>query len=372
MPIARIDVVQMFDLDLSRKGRMPDPRTLLEPSESPAYKRYIDSFEWLFEPQTIGGNALSRSVDPTRRSLSREVNCPYSPPRYDRFALQSNPSDPGDRGGVITLSSSLLAGMVCIWKSYPDGGDAFAIKHSLSVDIPEFCLRQLAPIFEYISEGLLMYPFLSLRYASGDLAQVIREEGVFLGRLISGGLNHESDETMRSYVSQNVSRRNYEGLFLQSSKAIGVYTRGAEPNSDADLDLYEKTLFRAVQVCEMGLLEQRMLRTFKARSDDNAKKVRLLPRPLLVERRREELLVLEYEMMRSLPFRTQESIPLIRKAQEAFQIPSFLQEAKDSYNFLESRYQNTKTTALALLAVATYILDKLNVWAKVGKLLGIS
>jgi hypothetical protein len=88
-----------------------------------------------------------------------------------------------------------------------------------------------------------MYPFLSLRYASGDLAQVIREEGVFLGCLISGGLNHESDETMRSYVSQNVSRRNYEGLFLQSSKAIGVYTRGAEPNSDADLDLYEKHCF---------------------------------------------------------------------------------------------------------------------------------
>jgi hypothetical protein len=49
-----------------------------------------------------------------------------------------------------------------------------------------------------------------------------------------------------------------------------------------------------------------------------------------------------------------------------------LQDSKDSYTFLESRYQNTKTTALALLAVATYILDKLNVWAKVGKLLGIS
>ena len=372
MEAARIDVVQMFDLDLSRKGRMPDPRTLLEPSESPAYKRSIDSFEWLFEPQTTSGNTLSRSIDPTRRFLSREVNCPYSPPRYDRFALEGNPSDPGDRGGVITLSPSLLAGTLYMWKSYLDGGDALAIKHSLSVDIPEFFLRQLAPIFEYISEGLLMYPFVGVRYASGDLADVIREEGVFLGRLLSGSLNHESDETMRSYVSQNVSRRNYEGLFLQSSKAIGVYTCGAEPTADADLDLYEKTLFRAVQVCEMGLLEQRMLRTFKARSDDNAKKVRLLPRPLLVERRREELLVLEYEMMRSLPFRTQESIPLIRKAQEAFQIPSFLQDAKDSYNFLESRYQNTKTTALALLAVATYILDKLNVWAKVGKLLGIS
>jgi hypothetical protein len=42
-------------------------------------------------------------------------------------------------------------------------------------------------------------------------------------------------------------------------KQIGVYTCGAEPTAEADLDLYEKTLFRAVQACEMGLLEQRML-----------------------------------------------------------------------------------------------------------------
>jgi hypothetical protein len=352
---------------------MPDPRTLLETrTESQAYNRYIDSFEWLFEPQTIGGDASSRSTDPTLRFLSSEVNCPHSPPGYDRFALKNDPSDPGDRGGVITLSRSLLSGMVCIWKSYPDGGDPLAIKHSLSVDIPDVYLRQLAPIFEYISEGLLMYPFLGLRYSSADLAQIVREEGGFLGRLLSGGLDHEPEETMRSYVSQNFSRRSYEGLFLQSSQAIGVYTCGTEPTNEADLDLYEKTLFRAVQVCEIGLLEQRMLRTFKARSDNNAKRVKLLPRPLLIESRREELLVLEYEMMRSLPFRTAESISLIRKAQETFQVPSFLQDAKDSYNFLETRYQNTKTTALALLAVATYILDKLNVWVKIGKILGIS
>jgi hypothetical protein len=74
-------------------------------------------------------------------------------------------------------------------------------------------------------------------------------------------------------------------------------------------------------------------------------------------------------MVKSLPFRSPESIPLIRKAQETFQVPTFLQDAKDSYNFLESRYQNTKTAALTAVAVAAYILDKLKVWETIGNVL---
>jgi len=57
---------------------------------------------------------------------------------------------------------------------------------------------------------------------------------------------------------------------------------------------------------------------------------------------------------------------LVRKAQEIFNIPIFLRDAKDSYNFLESRYQNTKTTMLAAVAVATYVLDKLGAWKAIG------
>jgi hypothetical protein len=88
----------------------------------------------------------------------------------------------------------------------------------------------------------------------------------------------------------------------------------------------------------------------------------------LIEKRREELLALENDMVKSLPFRSPESMPLVRKAQEIFQIQMFLQEAKDSYNFLESRYQNTKTTALAVVAVIAYILDKLKVWETISVL----
>ena len=73
-------------------------------------------------------------------------------------------------------------------------------------------------------------------------------------------------------------------------------------------------------------------------------------------------------MVKTLPFRSTEAESLVRKAQEIFQIPTFLRDAKDSYDFLEKRYQNTKTTALAALAVATYILDKLKFWDKLASL----
>ncbi len=121
----------------------------------------------------------------------------------------------------------------------------------------------------------------------------------------------------------------------------------------------------------MCLLESRLLRSCKTRADSDARKLRIIPRPLLVEKRREELLVVEDDLINALPFWSPESMRLVRKAQEIFNIPMFLRDAKDSYTFLELRYQNTKTTALAAVAVATYVLDKLGVWQAIGHYLGI-
>ena len=370
MPITRIDLLQLFDIDLSSKRRIPDLKTLLNSeSSSPAYERYVKSFQWLFEAQAVRGDRESRAEDPTRQLLSQEVNCAYSLNRFDRFGLVTNPKDPTDQGGVITISRSLKAAMVCIWHRYEGTRDPLEIRHSGTVDIPKHYLMQLSRIFDYISEGQMMYPFISLRYSSSDLQQIINQDGVLFGKLISGGLDHEPDEIMRRYVVENLSWRRYEGLFLQSSSGMGIYTSGTERTEDADVDLYENTLLRAVQVCEVCLLERRLLTTFRTSANSDAKKVRIIARPLLVERRREELLVLEDDLINALPFWSPESMRLVRKAQEIFNIPIFLRDAKDSYKFLESRYQNTKTTTLAAVAVATYMLEKLGVWKTIGQYL---
>jgi hypothetical protein len=364
MAVTRIDVVRLFDIDLSEGRRIPDLRKVLRPkAPSAAYLRYVDSFEWLFDPQDVPGNKES---DPTTRYLSREVNCPYSLPGFDRFSLERDSGDASDRGGVITISRTFRAAVVCVWNEYDGAADALGIKISLETDIPTHYLEQVSTLFSHIAEAELMYPFLGVRHDDADLQRLLADQGVFLGRLFSGGLDHEDDATLEGYMTDDLSIRGYEGLFLRSSDGLGVYTSQVEKDPSKDSELYENTLFRAVQVCEICLLEHRLLRSFKRRADRDAKKVRTLPRPLLVEKRRSELLALEMGLVSALPFRTPEAPPLIRKAQQRFNIPQSLQDAKDSYNFLETRYQNTKATALAILAVLTYVFDKMGLWKWLG------
>jgi hypothetical protein len=366
--VSTIDVLQMFDLDLSRKGPVKDLSRLLPAQESDAFRRCRESFRWVFESQTVPGGPTQRSLDPTRRYYATDLNCPDSWPNFDRFALAPDPEDSLDRGGYLTISGSLQAGVLCLWRSHPPTANILDIKLRLSVDIPEHYLDQISGLFVHIEGGELMYPFIGLLYYSSNLAEIMQQDGLALGYLLSGGLDHEPDDLMRKYVSQNLSHRRYEGLFLRSSSGLGVYTRGIETTPEKDVELYERTLFRAVQICELCLIEQRLLLTFRSKVDKDATKVQIFPRPFLVEGHREALLELENRMVKALPFRSSEAGPLLREAQEIFQIPTFLRDAKDSYDFLEKRYQNTKTTVLAALAVATYILDKLKFWDTLSSL----
>jgi hypothetical protein len=367
MHITHIDVARLFDIDLSGGGQIPDLRESLQ-TESPSetYSRYGDSFPWLFDSQDTPGNKEQIKINPTVRYLSERVNCPHSLPGFDRFSLGRNSEDQSDKGAVITISRTLRIAVVCVWNRYEGSAKAIDIKLSLGTAIPRHYLDEISILFPYIAEVELMYPVFGMRYDEADLQEVLDREAVFLGRLFSGGLDHETDETLKGYLVDNVSIRGYEALFVRSSDGLGVYSSHVECDPRQDQRLYENTFFRAVQVCEVCLLEHRLLRSFKTRVDLDAKKVRVLPRPFLVERRRSELLALEMGMVKALPFRTPEAVPLLRKAQQNFKIPQSLQDAKDSYDFLETRYQNTKTTALAILAVVTYACDKMKLWEWLG------
>ena len=370
MALNRVDVIRLFDIDLSRGGRLANLRASLQSdSPSPAYSRYVESFSWLFDPQDIFGNDEQRKIDPTERYLSDAVSCPFSLPEFDRFSLSPDGKDQSDKGGVITISETLRIAAVCLWNRHSCNTDAIDLKLSLETSIPRYYLNQISILFPYIAEAELMYPFFGIRCEEIQLEQVLADKGVFLGRLFSGGLEHEADQTLKNYVQDNLSHRGYEALFVRSSDGLGVYTSHIERDVEADQLLYENTLFRAVQVCELCLLEHRLIRSFKSQVDQDARKVRILPRPLLVEQRRNELLRIEMGMIKALPFRTAEGRQLIRKAQEKFNIPQSLQDAKDSYNFLETRYQNTKTTAVAIVAVIAYIFDKMKLWEWLGALL---
>lgn len=357
-----LEVVQLFDIDLSRGESVPDLRPVFaKVPKSDTYRRLDESFDWLFDPQEDLGAREIGEVDPTLHYLSQDVNCPNSLPKFDRFSLVKNAEDDADRGGSLTISRELRIAVLCTWQHYDPPFDALRIKLDLDTDIPMHYRKQLARLVPNIAEAELMFPFIALRYDSASLQEVLSQDSVILGRLFSGGLDHETDSTLTKYLDDNLSIRKYEGLFIRSSDALGVYVSGVE-NPEDDLRLYENTLFRAVQVCEVSLLAHRMIRSFRSQADHDALKVRIFPRPFLVEKRRNELLSLEMDMIKSLPFRSPEALPLIRKAQQKFNVVELLGDAKDSYSFLEARFQNSKATALAAIALLAYICDKMHVW----------
>ena len=132
MPITRIDVVRLFDIDLSRGGRIPDPQGSLQTkSPSETYSRYGESFGWLFDPQDVPGSTEQIKINPTVRYLSERVNCPYSLPGFDRLSLDRNREDQSDKGGVITISRSLKIAIISVWNRYEGGTSAIDIKLSL-------------------------------------------------------------------------------------------------------------------------------------------------------------------------------------------------------------------------------------------------
>jgi hypothetical protein len=353
-----LDVIQLFDLDLSKGSQIPDMREYFEQNQSETFSRFVESYLWLFDPQ----EERSLENDPTLHVLSSLVSCPYSLSSFDRFSLQANPGVDVDKGGVLTISRYFRVATICIWQRHQPPFDALKIKGSLTTDIPKHYRLQLSKLNPYIAEAELMFPFIGLKYEAGSLADILKQEGPTLGKLFSGGLDHETEETLAGYLLDNLSIRKYEGLFVRSSEALGVYTSGVENSEDEDLLLSTNTLFRAVQACEVGLLAHRLTRSYRSRTDDDAKKVRILPRPFLIEKRRVELSRIEMEIIKGLPFRSPEAHPLVRKVQQKFNIAESLGDAKDSYSFLEGRYQNSKATALAIIAILTYISDKMHLW----------
>jgi hypothetical protein len=189
VPISRIDLIQLFDIDLSKKRRIPDVRKLLDSeSSSPAYERYEQSFQWLFEAQDMPADSETRTEDPTKLLLSQEVNCPYSLDRFDRFGLVGDNNDLTDQGGVITISQSLRVAMVCIWRRYGSAANLLEIRHSGSADIPQHYLKHLFGIFDYISEGQTMYLFLSFATHRQTLNRSLVKMECSSGRFFPVGL----------------------------------------------------------------------------------------------------------------------------------------------------------------------------------------
>jgi len=66
-----LDVIQLFDIDLSKRRSLPDLTNVFrQDSESEIYLRFKESFDWLFDPQE------DPAVKNNPISIPRCITCP--------------------------------------------------------------------------------------------------------------------------------------------------------------------------------------------------------------------------------------------------------------------------------------------------------
>lgn len=312
-------------------------------TENLLLRRLSESFDWLFY-----------------RSRWSVEDGPHNPerspvlPGFIRVGLKAPPAiarlQGKPLGAVVSICAELAIGSFIYWNTFDGTYDPFAVKSSLSLFLPEEYLVQVRDFVPHMTDLERLYPVVSLVAETEDVAEFCTKNDVVLGRLFTAGMEHEPAELLKSYISKNISARDYERFFVRWTDSLAVY-------HTIDFDLYERSLLRLVQVYEAAILARRALQTYTSGNETLARTYRLWPRFIGIEERRDRLLRTTSLLVNGLPVQSDESRTLIQNVSAAFHIDNSAEAAKQSFSFLEGRFQFAKATLLAALALLAFIVS---------------
>jgi hypothetical protein len=198
------------------------------------------------------------------------------------------------------------------------------------------------------------YPFIGIRVNTSDVGKYCTEHAEELGRVFTGNYEMEDKAQLEAYIRENLSRREYERLFLRWTEGLGVY------GSNIDEKMYEQSLFRAVQIFETCIVARRLLRNTTKNVDDLSSRLSVVtPRPWAVNRLLQAFLQIQRVLVSGPPVQSVEGERLLRIAYRSFGIDALVESTRQSCEFLERRFQWVKTQLLVTVGIFTYFLDKL-------------
>jgi hypothetical protein len=353
MKLKRIDAICIFDFEIDLEGSKA--RTLIArvnsaSAENVLRKRFSESFDWLFYRSrwTLEEGPHSPGRHPTLPGFVRiGLKTPTKTARLPGRPL----------GATISICPELAIGSFVYWNTFEGTYDPFAVKGSLSLFLPEEYLEQVREMVPHMTDLERLYPVVSLMADTEDVATFCTENAAELGRLFTGGMEHEPLDTLRSYISKNLSARDYERFFARWTDSLAVY-------SSIDEELYERSLLRLVQAYEAAILARRALQTYTSANESLASTYRLWPRFIGIEQRRDRLLRTTSLLVTGLPVQSDEARTLIQNVSSAFHIDTSAAAAKESFSFLEGRFQFAKATALAALALVAFMVSNADRLAK--------
>jgi len=244
LPTLRTDIVSLFDLQLETHPARATVAAAPPAMPDRLAARYAASFDWIFY-----------------RDDHNETNLPST----RRLSLSGLARDPRLIGASILVSEAFGAAVLSLWYRFEASADPLDAKRSSWEEQPGVgeCMDRAKALGFREMDGERQYPFVAVRVpANGtELDAFVNDHAEEVGRLYTGGYDRERTQHLRALVETDVSWRRYEKLWVRWTDALAVYT------DDIDEDLYEDSLFRAVQAWEACILIRRMLRRLALEAD---------------------------------------------------------------------------------------------------------
>lgn len=342
MGYLRTDMISIFDIDFRSDRIGPASLDALgkEAGRPEIDALYDESFAWVYYGESLPG--------------CRRFN--YPPPE----------GVTGARCASLLMNPAHGAAVYSVWQTFRGGEDPLRWKQE-AWDMEARFTAWLRRFDLEIKEIERQYPFVAVRVDQDDVVAYCSEHALELGRLFTGNFERDDDSYLLGLIECNISRRNYERLFMRWTDVLAVYD-GRVGDEDQ-----EKTMLRAVQIYETCILARRILRNLSDEADRLSSRLSrsLVPIPWEVDRVTRQFLRVESQLIVAPPVQSVEAERLLRAAYGSFGIGAIVEGARNSINFLDRRFQWSKTQFLVAIGVLAYLLDKLKVFDSVARWLGL-
>jgi hypothetical protein len=277
-------------------------------------------------------------------------------PDFHRYCFSPSNGKPNLRGASLLVSSRYNVGIYSVWNTFKNDTHPLDIKNSLNEFIDWSPLDNLQGKIDtdYKREwNPRHYPFLGIRVNDSNVIHYCDEHATDIGKIFTRNLEDEEPEQINSYIKSNISKRNYERLFIRWTDALAVY------GDYVDEDQYDLTLLRAAQLFETCIVVRRLLNNIDVRVVGMSRTLSIFPRLIAVDNLVQEFKEIENTFVTSPPtFWSVEGDRLLEAAYENFGIKKMVEATKNNCGFLESRNKWLKAQFIAAFAVIAYIIDK--------------
>jgi hypothetical protein len=341
LSVSETQVVTLYDLDFNLA---PGPLlTMLGSLKPDSYlgSLYESSYPWL---------------------MYRSRERPMSPPDTERYTFQGG-SKPGERPGSILIHPQFGVGVLSQWSEQFDHSvsplDLKLHREKVGESRSEV-LRRLG-LFDHTTQLEREYPFLAITIDTDitDMDRYAEKHAEDIGRLFTGGFDHEEPERLREYACDNISWRSYERLYLRWTDALGIYRESIDSCTRI------RTIARAVQLLEICILVRTILRNASQEISELSTGLTTLTPPVISSSSRQanrllaQFTTTELQYLVSPPVRSVEAERLIQEAAVRFGIIKLVGATRRNYENLDRRLQWIKAQWIAVAAVLTFVANLL-------------